>query len=86
MGLFDYVRSSYNLGEQFTNVELYTKEIEDDIGGTMSHYWLDTKGYLYFIDYSHTADFVEIQEGDENLYIINNKNGKKYKFALQEIV
>lgn len=27
-----------------------------------------------------------IQEGEEHLYIINNKNGKKYKFALEEIV
>jgi hypothetical protein len=26
-----------------------------------------------------------IQEGEEHLYIINNKNGKKYKFALEEI-
>ena len=26
-----------------------------------------------------------IQEGDVNLYIINNKTGKKYKFALEEI-
>lgn len=26
-----------------------------------------------------------VQEGESNLYIINNKNGKKYKFALEEI-
>ena len=26
-----------------------------------------------------------IQEGEEHLYIINNKNGKKYKFALEEM-
>jgi hypothetical protein len=26
-----------------------------------------------------------IQEGEDHLYIINNKNGKKYKFALEEI-
>ena len=26
-----------------------------------------------------------IQEGESDLYIINNKNGKKYKFALEEI-
>lgn len=65
MGMFDYLRSSYDLGEQFTNVELHTKDIEDGIGGTMSHYWLDPHGYLYHIDYSHTADFVELKEGDE---------------------
>jgi hypothetical protein len=26
-----------------------------------------------------------VQEGEEHLYLINNKNGKKYKFALEEI-
>jgi hypothetical protein len=26
-----------------------------------------------------------IQEGEENLYIINNRNGKKYKIKLEEI-
>ena len=26
-----------------------------------------------------------VQEGEEHLYLINNKNGKKYKFCLQEI-
>jgi hypothetical protein len=66
MGMFDYLRSSYDLGEEFTEVELHTKDIEEyGIGGTMSHYWLDPHGYLYYIDYSHTADFVEIKEGDE---------------------
>ena len=65
MGMFDYLRSSYDLGEQFTNVELHTKDIEDEIGGTMSHYWLDPHGYLYHIDLSRTADFVELKEGDE---------------------
>jgi hypothetical protein len=66
MGMFDTIRSSYNLGEQFTDTELQTKDIEEyGIGGTMSHYWLSPGGQLYYIDYSHTADFVELQEGDE---------------------
>ncbi len=63
--MFDYLRSSYDLGEQFTDVELQTKDIEDGIGGTMSHYWLSPNGVLYYIDYSHTADFVKLQEGDD---------------------
>jgi len=67
MGMMDYVRSSYDLGEQFTDTELQTKDIEEyGIGGTMSHYWLDPQGYLYHIDYSHTADFVVIEEDDED--------------------
>ena len=65
MGLFDYVRSSFDLGPQFTDVELQTKDMEKGLGGTMSHYWICPAGYLYMIDYSHTADFVELQEGDE---------------------
>ena len=65
MGMYDTIHSSYDLGEEFTNVELQTKDIEDGIGGTMSHYWLDPHGYLYYINYSHTADFVELKEGDE---------------------
>lgn len=65
MGMFDYVRSSYNFGEQFTNIELHTKDIEDGIGGTMSQYWISPDGILYHVDYSHTADFVEIKEDDE---------------------
>jgi hypothetical protein len=87
MGMFDYVRSSYDLGEQFTEVELQTKDIEDyGIGGTMSDYWLDPHGYLYFIDYSQTSDFVELKEGDDGYndeklflnfrWIPNGKKGK----------
>jgi len=64
--MFDYLKSSYNLGEQFTNVALNTKDIEEGIGGTMSQYWLSPDGVLYYIDYSGTADFVEIKEGDED--------------------
>jgi len=66
MGMFDYLRSSYNLGEQFTDVELQTKDIEDGIGGTMSQYWISPDGVLYHIDYTQTADFVELKEGDED--------------------
>jgi hypothetical protein len=31
----------------------------------MSQYWISPDGQLYLIDYSHTADFVELKEGDE---------------------
>jgi hypothetical protein len=61
MGMFDYLRSSYDLGEHFTNTRCQTKDIDN----TMSDYWLSPSGQLYIIDYSHTADFVELKEGDE---------------------
>ena len=65
MGMFDYFRSSYDLGEQFTNTECQTKDIEEfGIGGSMTHYWLDPAGKLWYMDLSHTADLHIINEGD----------------------
>lgn len=65
MGMFDYVRSSYYFDEHFSG-NCQTKEIEEyGIGGTMSQYWISPDGQLYLIDYSHTADFVELKEGDD---------------------
>ena len=64
MGMMDYVRSSYPLGDHFSG-KCHTKDIEEGIGGTMSQYWISPDGELYLIDYSNTADFVELQEGDD---------------------
>lgn len=97
MGMFDYVRSSYNLGDQFTNTELHTKDIEEGIGGTMSQYWISPDGILYYIDYSHTADFVELKEGEEGYsdrlgglfnfqWIPNGNHGKVTPWMLTKYV
>ena len=64
MGMFDYLRSSYDLGEQFTNVECQTKDIEDGIGGTLTNYWLDPNGVLWFPNYTGTNTFEIISEDD----------------------
>ncbi len=64
MGMMDWVRSSYNLGENFTDTTLQTKDIEDGIGGTMTHYWVDPAGRLWCPDYSGTSTFEEIKEDD----------------------
>ena len=61
MGLFDYVRSSYNLGEHFTNVEMQTK----DLACVMAKYWIAPDGSLYELTYKDTHDFVTIDEDDE---------------------
>lgn len=61
MGLMDFVRSSYDLGEEFTNTRCQTKSIEN----LMNDYWISPDGVLYEIDYSYTADFVELKEGDD---------------------
>ena len=63
--MFDTIRSSYNLGEQFTDVELQTKDIEDyGIGGTLTHYWISPDGYLWYPDYKDTHTFEVIDEDD----------------------
>ena len=68
MGMFDYLRSSYPLGESFSGV-CQTKDIEEyDIGGTMSQDLISPDGQVYLIDDSHTADFVELKEGDEGYH------------------
>ncbi len=36
-------------------------------------------------DIDGTSGDWTIQEGETDLYIINNKSGKKYRFALEEI-
>jgi hypothetical protein len=64
MGMFDYFRSSYDLGEQFTNVVCQTKDIEEGIGGTMTDYWLDPKGLLWYPTYRDTHTFEVYEEGD----------------------
>ena len=55
MGMFDYLKCSSDIGE-LTNEECQTKEI-DRYGGTMSFYWVDPSGVLWYIDYSGTANF-----------------------------
>lgn len=67
MGMFDYVRSSYNLGRHFTNVTLQTKDLEPHIGGTMSFYWLDPRGRLWEIDEDGCYDWTFPQEEDKGL-------------------
>jgi hypothetical protein len=62
--MFDYLRSSYDLGEQFTNVVCQTKDIEDGIGGTMTDYWLDPNGQLWCPSYVGTHTFETIQKDD----------------------
>jgi hypothetical protein len=63
MGMFDYFRSSYDLGEQFTNTICQTKDIEDGIGGTMTNYWLDPNGLLWYPSYIGCHTFEVYEEG-----------------------
>lgn len=77
MGLYDSVRSSYNLGEEFTNVSLQTKDIQDFIGGTLDFYWIDTSGKLFSIDFSNAIDPVETNKPFPAFEWISNGNRGK---------
>ena len=95
MGMFDYVRSSYYFDEDFKG-QCQTKDIENGIGGTMSQYWINPDGQLCLIDYSHTADFVELKEGDEGYdekrgwlnfqWVPNGTHGKVRAISLTKYV
>ena len=54
MGVFDHVRSSFNLGDDLTDVELQTK----DLACVMEDYWISPSGELFTIDYTRTAELV----------------------------
>lgn len=97
MGMFDYFRSSYDLGEEFTNVECQTKDMEKhDLGGSMSNYWLDPHGYLYWVDYSNTQMFQTIPKKDPRYnskfifmnheYVPTGKHGKVRPYLLTKYV
>ena len=63
MGMFDYFRSSYDLGPELTNVSCQTKDIEDGIGGTMTDYWLDPSGLLWYPSYIGCSTMEIYEEG-----------------------
>lgn len=66
MGMFDEFRSSYNLGEHFTETYCQTRDIEEyGISGTMTLYWLDPSGVLWKPNYIGTNEMKEISETDE---------------------
>ena len=55
MGMFDTVRSSYDLGPGFSK-DLQTKDLEC----CMCEYWISPAGELFEVDYSGTHDFVDV--------------------------
>ena len=66
--MFDYVRCDYPITPEFVG-ECQTKDIDGDIGGTMSDYYIDPKGRLWYIDHYGTIDYVF----DENATTILGK-------------
>ena len=78
MGMFDYLRSSYDLGKEFTDVPCQTKDIEEfGIGGSMTYFWIDPAGRLWCPHYRDTHTFEIIEEDDP-------RYNEKYKFLNYE--
>lgn len=93
MSMMDFFRSSYDLGEQFTETRCQTKDIEEyGISGTLTLYWLDPNGVLWRPEYKGTSDLKILEEGDEDynekLQFLNFKwipNGTHGKFVPHRI-
>lgn len=86
MGMFDTVRSSYDLGPGWLNKELQTK----DLNCCMSEYWISPTGQLFEIDYSGTQDFV-ITENDTSIRSLfktkpNGNHGKVHPVFAFKVV
>ena len=89
MGMFDTLRSSYDLGPGFHR-DLQTKDLEC----CMCEYWIDPDGRLFEIDYSGTQDFINVPEEERSspfnfLKTISNGNHGKvrpvYLFKVVEV-
>ena len=86
MGMFDFVKCSSDIGE-LTNESCQTKSIEKEEGGTMSFYWVDPVGALWYADYSGTSSLEQVE--DESLPIWrryrikpNGNKGRLYRISL----
>jgi hypothetical protein len=62
MGMFDVVRTSFPLGEDFEGTN-QTKDIEEGYGGTLTDYWIDPAGRLWYPDYTGTSTMEVYDEG-----------------------
>jgi hypothetical protein len=62
--MFDHVRSSFNLGDDLTDVELQTK----DLACLMEDYWISPSGELFTIDYTRTAELVPDPESKRQFW------------------
>ena len=66
--------NTYNLGSSATRwANIYTNDLNLSNEGTGGN------------DVDKSEGNWTIQEGETDLFIINNKNGKKYKFSLEEL-
>ena len=83
MGMFDSLRSSYDLGPGFSK-ELQTK----DLDCLCEQYWIDPVGRLYKIDYNGTQDWEKVPEEERkhslDVYrtVSNGHRGRVYPYII----
>jgi hypothetical protein len=83
MGMYDTIRSSYNLGEEFTDVELQTK----DIDSCLDFYWIDPSGKLWVIDTRRTVDLKETGKPFPIFnWVTNGNHGKVKRVYITEYI
>lgn len=75
MGLYDELRSSYNLTDEFTDKLLQTKNLDS----CLDLYWIDKQGRLFLIDFSNTSDPVKTNNDFPLFEWIPNGNRGKVK-------
>jgi hypothetical protein len=77
MGLFDWFRSSYDLGEEFTETTCQSKTFNEEYKGFLDLYWLDPSGRLWVIDEANTYDILESDQALLGLeWVPNGTHGK----------
>ena len=87
MGMFDTIRSSYDLGPGF-NKELQTK----DLDCLCEEYWIDPIGRLYKVDYAGTQDWEktpdEQRKGPFDVYraVSNGRKGRVTPCIITETI
>ena len=90
MGMFDYLKCSADIGA-LKNIECQTKDIEEFIGGTMSFYWVDPVGALWYVDYTGTADFAINDDEDTPIWrrmkiVPSGRKGKVSRCTLTKYI
>ena len=87
MGMFDTIRSSYDLGPGF-NKELQTK----DLSCLCECFWIDPEGKLFRIDYTGTQDWEKTPEeerkGPLDLYrsVSNGQRGRVHPYIIDRTI
>ncbi len=77
--MFDWFRSSYDLGEEFTETTCQSKTFNERYRGFLDFYWLDPSGRLWVVDERDISDMVESDTAFLGFDWVPNGNHGKVK-------